>query len=319
MNNQIEILLATYNGEKFVADQIRSILEQTHKNIRLIIRDDGSTDGTRAILEFFSRQYPEKILLLPQEKNLGIRGNFSKLMEHAQTNYVMLADQDDLWLPEKVAKTLEKMKKAEAEHGPRCPLLVHTDLIVTDKNLNTLHQSFWNLSRLRPAQCRSLGQMLVQNNVTGCTMMMNRALLETALPIPAECIMHDWWLALVAAAFGHIYCVSESTMLYRQHGNNAIGACLQHKSLWRKIMEKKILSKRRRSPTLHELDKCKQANAFLQRFEKKLSPHQKALLDSYLKLRERKRIKNSYLILKYGFFTNDPIKNALRIVCACGL
>lgn len=161
MDNHVDILLATYNGEKFVADQIRSILEQTYKNVRLIIRDDGSTDGTRAILEFFSRQYPEKIIVLPQEHNLGIRGNFSKLMEHAKADYIMFSDQDDIWLPEKITKTLDKMKQVEKEHGPKRPILVHTDLIVTDKNLNTLHQSYWILSRLRPTRCRSLSKMLV--------------------------------------------------------------------------------------------------------------------------------------------------------------
>lgn len=316
MDNRVEILLATYNGEKFVADQIRSILEQTYKNIRLIIRDDASTDTTRAILEFFARQYPEKIVLLPQEHNLGIRGNFSKLMEHAEADYIMFSDQDDLWLPEKVAKTLEKMKKAEAEHGASHPLLVHTDLIVTDKNLITLHQSFWNLSRLRPARCHSLAQMLVQNNVTGCTMMINRPLLEVAMPIPGTCIMHDWWIALVAAAFGHIDTISESTMLYRQHDNNAIGACLKGRSLWQRLKEKKFLTF---TPTRHEIDKYNQALTFRQRYEKKLPTHQKALLDSYVKLRERKIIQKPYIMLKYGFFTNDPLKNAVRLVFGYGL
>lgn len=319
MDNLVDILLATYNGEKFVADQIRSILEQTHKNIRLIIRDDGSTDGTRAVLEFFSRQYPEKVILLPQEQNLGIRGNFSKLMEHAEGDYVMFSDQDDIWLPEKIAKTLDKMKRAEREHGPHRPLLVHTDLIVTDKNLNTLHQSYWTLSRLRPVKCRTLSEMLVQNNVTGCTMMINNHLLKASLPIPRECIMHDWWVALVAAAFGHIDTVSESTMLYRQHGNNAIGASLKKKSLWQHIKEKKILSKALFKPTLYELNKCNQAQAFRQRFDKKLTPKQKTLLDNYTKLRERKFIKRPYIVLKYGFFTNDPVKNAVRIVFGSGL
>lgn len=150
-------------------------------------------------------------------------------------------------------------------------------------------------------------------------MMMNRALLEASLPIPRECIMHDWWVALVAAAFGHIDTLSESTMLYRQHGNNAVGACLKRKSLWQRFKDKKILTKGFFKPNLHELDKCNQAQAFRHRYDKKLSSQQKALLDNYTKLRERKSIKKRYILLKYGFFTNDPLKNAVRIVLGAGL
>jgi hypothetical protein len=150
-------------------------------------------------------------------------------------------------------------------------------------------------------------------------MMINRPLLEATMPIPRTCIMHDWWIALVAAAFGHIDTVSESTMLYRQHGNNAIGACLKRRSLWQRLKEKKFLSKKPFTPTRHEIDKCTQAHTFRQRYEKKLSPHQKALLDSYVKLRERKIIKKPYILLKYGFFTNDPMQNAFRMVFGYGL
>ncbi len=302
-DERVDILLATYNGEYFVAEQIRSILDQTHQNIRLIIRDDASTDGTRAILETFSRQHPDKIKLLPPEKNLGIRGNFSKLMEHAEANYVMFSDQDDIWLPEKISKTLDKMNKAEEIYGAHSPLLVHTDLTVTDKNLMTLHPSFWNLSRLRPTNCRSLRHMLVQNNVTGCTMMINKSLLQLSMPIPLECIMHDWWIGLTAAAFGHIDTISEPTMLYRQHGNNAVGA----KSLWQQIKRKVF------HPSSLENQKLHQAIAFQHRYGSKLDPQQRLLLQNYTQLLQSNPLQKPYLMMKHRFYSNTTLNTLLRL------
>ena len=139
MNNEpVDILMATYNGAPYISQQIASILDQSHGQIRLIIRDDGSTDETVKILENVDQHHASKITLLPHDRRLGIKGNFSRLMEHATSKYIMFADQDDVWEKRKVAETLEIMKELEASGYSDRPLLVHTDLFVVDGNLNVL-------------------------------------------------------------------------------------------------------------------------------------------------------------------------------------
>ena len=134
MEEPIDILLATYNGEKYIKEQIDSILNQTYKNIKLIISDDFSKDRTPEIL----REYAEKdkrIILYIQEKNLGVVKNIEFLLKKVESPYYMLADQDDYWMPEKVEKTLEKLQEENSD-------LAFGDLEVVDEKLNTIYPSF---------------------------------------------------------------------------------------------------------------------------------------------------------------------------------
>ena len=202
-NANVDILLATYNGAAFVEAQLDSILAQTHKNWRLVIRDDGSTDKTPEIVEAFRARHPEKVIVLEDEAgNLGLVQNYSRLMEHAGAGYVAFCDQDGVWKPLKLELSLQKMCDMEADHGADKPLLVFTDLTVVDEDLQPIHGSFWRHEGLRPDRCNSLNRLLLQNVVTGCTALMNRPLVERSVPLPAEAVVHDWWVALVAAAFG---------------------------------------------------------------------------------------------------------------------
>lgn len=308
MNDCVDILIATYNGEKFLSEQLQSILEQTHQNIRIIVRDDNSADGTRQLIETFCRNHPNKITLLPRDKNLGIKGNFSALMEQADADYVMLSDQDDKWMPDKVEKTLKKMLEVEKKRPSGCPILIHSDLVVVDKDLKTLEPSFWCHSNLRPKSCSALNRLLVQNIVTGCTAMINKPLLKLALPIPKEAVMHDWWLGLVAAAFGCIDLINESTVLYRQHGNNAVGAKKIGNSVL-SLFESGKLQAYRRDFAKNEQENLKQAVAFYQRYQMDLSNDQKSLVQSYIEWPTSPYFKKRYLTLKHGFFSNNRIKN----------
>ena len=219
----VEVLMAVYNGEGYIREQIESILNQTYKNIHLIIRDNCSTDQTVAIVQGYQSKYPNKITLLTSSQNVGIIGNFAALLEHAHGDYIMFSDHDDVWLPYKVGRTLEKMDALEQEFGSNIPILVHTDLKVVNKTLEVIHPSFWKYAKLNPEQ-RSLSRQLTQNQITGCTLMLNRPLLDLARPLPKNIVMHDWWLGICAAAFGKIGFLAEPTMLYRQHGNNDTGA-----------------------------------------------------------------------------------------------
>ncbi|HEV8051194.1 MAG TPA: glycosyltransferase family 2 protein [Parachlamydiaceae bacterium] len=305
-NDTVDILLATFNGFAFIASQLDSILSQSHKEIHLIIRDDLSTDSTRKILETYANRFPEMITLLPSEAQLGVKGNFSHLMERAKADYIMFADQDDVWEEEKVGRTLERMKGLEQKYCSDIPLLVHTDLKVVDRDLNVLSPSLWSYSGIEPSKGQTLNRLLMQNVVTGCTMMINRSLLTLGSPVPESAIMHDWWLALVAAAFGKVETLPEATMLYRQHGKNTLGA--------RKFLS--LSNFRYGMGRINKQETAKQLHAteLLKRYFYLLSSHQKQLLKAFNKLPRASFPQKAFLILRYRFFKMGFIRNAVNIL-----
>ncbi len=219
---QVDILLATYNGSLYIDEFLNSIVNQTYQSWRLIIRDDCSSDDTLEKVIKFSRNYPNNVKLIIGERRLGIVKNFSELMLSSSSEYIFFADQDDVWLPNKIEITMSLAEKTE--NFDARAILIHSDLTVVDKDLNVIAKSFWRYQRLNPARGYSLRDLMIQNIVTGCTMMINRKLLEISLPLPDSARMHDWWLALVACATGNIYYIPQQTVWYRQHGKNDIGA-----------------------------------------------------------------------------------------------
>lgn len=226
MSPKVVIVLATYNGAAHLAEQIRSIQAQDWRDWKVLARDDGSSDATRDILSRAAAE-DSRITVLESGTRLGVIGNFGELLGHAEragAEYVFTSDQDDVWLPSKVSRSLELMGRLEAVHGRETPLLVHSDLAVVDERLRPVYSSFLRRQGLRHEGVSPLNVLLVQNFVTGCASLMNRALLGFAVPIPAACIMHDWWVAQCAAATGAIGFIPEPTILYRQHGANQIGA-----------------------------------------------------------------------------------------------
>jgi glycosyltransferase involved in cell wall biosynthesis len=222
----IDILLATFNGARFLPEQLESIAAQSHRDWRLIVRDDGSSDDTSAILKGFAESHAERVLVLDDGRGrLGACGNFAALLEASDAPYFMFCDQDDLWLPDKIADLLRTLRAVEERRGGETPILAHSDLIVVDHGLGVLHRSFWRYSRLLdPAAPRRPARLMLQNYVTGCASIGNAALRRAALPIPDEARVHDWWVALVAAVLGEIAEHEAPTILYRQHHGNEIGA-----------------------------------------------------------------------------------------------
>jgi rhamnosyltransferase len=221
----IYIVLATFNGARYLVEQVESIRAQTLPRWTLLARDDGSSDATVAILDDCAARDPRIEVLRDMDGTLGAIGNFSRLAETALTrgaDVVFFADQDDLWFPDKVARTLAEMRATETALGTDHPILVHTDLQVVDGAGHLLHRSFHQLQRIRDERSRPLTTLLVQNYVTGCTMAANRALLGVALPVPADALMHDWWLALCAARCGSIRFLAAATAVYRRHGANTV-------------------------------------------------------------------------------------------------
>jgi len=221
---KVDVLIATYNGEEFLAELFDSILAQSYSHINVIVGDDGSHDGTRDIVHRYKARFPSiQFFDFSAEPTHGVNANFSRLMAVARAPYAMFCDQDDVWLPGKIETTLQTMLSLEADQGDDKPILVHTDLRVVDRELKLLAESMWRSQASRPDRA-SFKKMLVENAIVGCTTMINRSLLTLVGAIPDRAIMHDWWIALTAACFGTIALVDEPTILYRQHGSNAVGA-----------------------------------------------------------------------------------------------
>ena len=214
----VDILLAVYNGGEYLQKQLDSLLSQTLDDICIIIGDDGSSDGSRDVLKSYEKEYPQKIRLYLNEKNIGVKANFFKLLEMSKAEYIMFCDQDDIWDSGKAETTLDFFK--QNEYGG--PLLAHTDMRVIDSGDNMIADSFNKMQGIDPLK-NGLNTLLVQNTVTGCTLMINRAL--AGLVAKPNCnTLHDWWLAVTAAVFGKIVYLPETTMSYRRHSQNVRGA-----------------------------------------------------------------------------------------------
>lgn len=220
----ITVLMATYNGEKYLAEQIESILAQSAQDFVLHILDDASSDGSFAIAEQYAQTHPDKITAERCEKNSGsAKYTFLRLAAKYQDDYVMFCDQDDVWMPEKIAHTLACMQAAEARNGRDVPILVHTDMTVVRADMSEMADSFWAYGNM-PIHRTRRQDIAMQNVVTGCSAMYNRAMSVLLKEAPAAYNMHDWWVALLAATFGRIEALDEATLNYRQHGNNVVGA-----------------------------------------------------------------------------------------------
>jgi len=289
----VTILLAVYNGEKYLKAQIESILSQSFKDFKIIIRDDGSTDKSVDIINYYCNEYPDKISCMGGDPTGSAKLNFAELLDSCEADYIMFCDQDDVWLPTKIEKTLAAMQLAEDDG--KTPVLVHTDLKVVDNQLCEISPSFFEFQKLYQSDI-TLPKLLVQNYVTGCTVMINRALRQKCGKIPQDCIMHDWWLALVAILFGKLICINEPTMLYRQHSDNQVGA----KAAYGIALVKRKLA---------TLDKVRenynatysQAESLLKKFDHSLSEAQRQTLEAYCKIKNMNKFQKIQAVRKYGF------------------
>lgn len=220
--DKIDIVLATYNGEKYLAEQLDSIIAQTYPNWRLLISDDGSSDKTLSIIEKYTKA-DERILLVNKVRQGGVVRNFSKALEFVTSDYIMFSDQDDYWLPEKISHLKWMLDEKEKLTG-NVPLLVFSDLIVVDENLKILMPSFFIGTGLNPTYNFDTRFLLWRSTVYGCTVMFNKSLYDIATPFSPEITMHDQWFTLMASLNGHVLYSEKSHVYYRQHANNVVGA-----------------------------------------------------------------------------------------------
>jgi hypothetical protein len=221
------ILLAAYNGEKYLAEQIQSIQGQTNLDWTLLVRDDGSEDGSKDIIEEFAARDSRIRLVDDEDERRGTTKNFAALMEVALAeggDAILFADQDDVWLPHKLCSLLKSLREMEEQCSPGTPVLCYSDLEVVDEYLHQIHPSFMRYEKLRHEPHNPIHVLLTQNLVTGCSVVINRSLLQLATPIPHGITLHDWWLGICAAACGRIAYIDEPLVQYRQHSSNQIGA-----------------------------------------------------------------------------------------------
>ena len=216
---KVSVCLGVYNGQRFVIDQIESILLQLDPRDELIISDDNSTDASMELLEKYRSD--RRVKVLKNEGPSGVVRNFENALQRSQGEYIFLADQDDVWHPEKIDKMLEALQE--------CDLAV-SDCIVVDEELATISDSFFQLNH----SGKGLMRNLFKNSYIGCCMALKRKVLEKSIPFPANVPMHDMWLGLVAERFFKVYFMPEKLVYYRRHDSNA--SVLQSRSsLWKRL------------------------------------------------------------------------------------
>lgn len=337
MSHSITVLAAAYNGRDYIEEQMDSILAQSQGGILLVVSDDCSTDGTSELLDSYGAEHENKVLILHRRTGsggaaahfLGMlkmmadlsagrgRGAWEdsydvpaesqeRLAAAAAADYFMLSDQDDVWLPRKAERLLGRMREMESGSPPSVqrprPVLIHSDLKVVDEKLREISPSFFKYQKISPERTR-LSQLLVQNNVTGGAVMINRFMLSRLERLPRVCLMHDSWLALLASCFGDIGWVDEPLYLYRQHTGNALGAEKGDNldDVGRRLKDG---SEARRNYQLM----FGQAASLLELFGDELDQGKRKTLEAFVSLPRRCRLGKMALILRYGFTKNTALR-----------
>lgn len=217
----IAILMATYNGGKYLHKQIDSILAQTSQDWHLYIHDDGSKDDTLAVIHEYVEKHADRITQLNYPSQGGACRNFLSMLRTVEAPYYMFCDQDDVWHREKVAHSYRKIKDIEATHAG-LPLMVHCNLQIVDEDLKVIHPSFWDICQLHPEIYHTLSHR-VSSIIPGCTIIMNHQV-KDIVGDASKAIMHDYWLTVrTLAAGGRVEPLDEALMDYRQHSDNAVG------------------------------------------------------------------------------------------------
>lgn len=219
---KVAILLATYNGDQYLREQIDSLVQQTFKGCSIYVHDDGSTDQTRNILKEYAEKH-DNFFVLDYPAQHGAKNNFLSLLQAVEADYYLFSDQDDKWCPDKVEKQMAKMKEAEQVHTGK-PILVFSDLFIVDSELNQMGTTLWEQECIYPEHLTTFDEAGALEFVTGCTMLFNKKAKETVMFPADKAVMHDSWITLcVLRAGGIIKAIHEPLVYYRQHGNNEIG------------------------------------------------------------------------------------------------
>lgn len=302
---QICIIMAVYNGENYLAEQIDSILKNSCQNFTLHIFNDHSQDQSQEIIEEYVQRYPDKIIGHHHQENHGVIRNFLEGTQIMDADYYMFCDQDDVWLPNKIQHSLDAMEQLESQ-GSNQPCLVFGDAKIVDQTLQETAPSFqrqsgYHTDALDPAH------ILMENKLIGCTILFNRSFQQILTVFPPEIRMHDWWIALIGSFFGKIQYLDEPLLLYRQHGNNVVGG-----TSFAAYIRNRLSHLQKQREALYAT--CAQAAAFLQVYQDRLSPEQTRLLHQFATIPKANWLARRYRILRYHFFKSGIIRN-MGVLC----
>jgi glycosyltransferase involved in cell wall biosynthesis len=220
----VVVALSTYNGERYLEALLNSLLSQDYPSFRIVVRDDGSSDGTLAIIDSYCSQHPGKVVHSRSiVGNVGVTRSFLCLIDHVEDGaYLMFCDQDDVWFEDKISTFMARMREVESDRV--LPALVFGDMVVTDQDLNVVAPSFWAYQRLDPNTADDWRRLMMSNVVTGCSSMFNSAAVVRLRSAPALTVLHDHLAAIVVARHGVVAKLALPTMFYRQHLANLEGA-----------------------------------------------------------------------------------------------
>lgn len=249
-NPKVAILMSTFNGSKYIIEQIDSIINQDYEFWELYIRDDGSNDNTIQIILEYEKKYPNIHLVLDSISHRGVRDSFMFLLSYVDSEYYMFCDQDDVWLPSKISTCLNKIINIKSIQSK--PILVCCDLEVVDEKLNMIYPSLWekyNLTNLVKFASKSL---IVAPMFQGCTMLFNNAAKEVTLNIhPFSTTIHDNHLTMCTVSVGgDIIPIYQPLIKYRQHSSNVEGALIGSHIKLKKLFRIKNVIKKSKSQYL---------------------------------------------------------------------
>lgn len=306
----VDILLATYNNDAYLERLLDSLLAQTFGNFRLIVSDDCSVDRTVEILHAFEPRFAGRMELhLRQIQSGSAKANFAALMEMFGADYALFADADDVWDEDKVERTVRALQRLEEARGRDVPAFVFSDVRLIDGDGLPLGDSYWQYKKIRPVVSRSLNRLLVCPPMLGCASGANAALMRRATPVPVTKVTgHDWWLILVARAFGEVGFLDEPTMSYRLHGNNSSDQKEVSLASYAKTSGK--LERVRRGMALRRL----QADALLDQFGPDLPHSTKASVEAFAKTGRAGFIRRRATLLTGRYLYADLPRNLAMLL-----
>lgn len=219
MREKISVAMATYNGERYIKEQIDSILENLQEIDEIIISDDGSKDSTREII----KSYEDKRIKLIEGPKKGVKQNFANAIQNTTGKYIFLADQDDIWMDNKVDKVLDVLK------GEGVTLVVHDAQVFDSSNDKILYESFFKYRNSGPGILKNI----YKNTYIGCCMAFNSQIKEKILPIPNDIEMHDQWIGIINEKYGNSIFLDRKLIRYRRHTGNT--SSMKHYSILKMI------------------------------------------------------------------------------------
>ena len=312
----ITIIMAVYNGQEYIREQLESLKDQTYTEWRLVIRDDRSSDKTAEIVKKFSDEVEQEVIFKVNEKPSGsAKNNFALLINDAkESDYVMFCDQDDIWKKDKIEITFNKMEQAEERYGRDFPLLVHGDVEVIDENGNINADSMFEMSHINADS--KLPQILIQNHVTGCTMMCNKKLIAGISKYASSeyIIMHDYLAALYASVFGKIEVIKKPLLSYRQHSGNSVGAKNNNNPMY---LLKRLANGRKSYKEAMETSR-NQVKFFVEIYREELAAEKYCeeyeLMRGYASLGSRAKLYRIMFYKKNHIWKNGTIRKIMQVI-----